>query len=342
MRKANAKKRTLIAWSEDEVKLLKGLFPQGRAREIAERTGRSLTSVRRRAYYMGITATEYRLWSANEVNLLKKLYQGDNAQSIADKLGRTVSAIATKAHKLGLTEVLRVWSKRELNLLKRLYPSKTAPEIAEQIGRSVQATRMKIVLLGLRKRFRYDERHRVVKGTKEKLCSKCRIWKVESQFRKIRSSKDGLNWRCKECEYEYDRKRYERIRKTGRRNLRYEERHRTVGEVKQNFCRECNRWNNESEFYRKRSKKDGLDGRCKNCSSKASGKSYEWKRKGARKYLRYEDRHRIVNGVREKLCTKCRRWKKESDFYKSRSSKGGLRGRCRKCLCKAAGISRKK
>jgi hypothetical protein len=64
MQKAGTKKKTLIAWSEDEVKLLKRLFPQGRAREIAKRTGRSLEAVEHKAYYMGIRTREYRLWSA--------------------------------------------------------------------------------------------------------------------------------------------------------------------------------------------------------------------------------------------------------------------------------------
>ena len=53
MRKAKAKKRTSIAWSKDEVKLLKKLYPRGRAGEIAERIGRPLTAVRQKAYYMG-------------------------------------------------------------------------------------------------------------------------------------------------------------------------------------------------------------------------------------------------------------------------------------------------
>ncbi len=199
MRKAKTKKKGRVAWSEDEVKLLKKLYPGGRAEEIAERTGRSLTAVRQRAYVMGIKAREDRLWSANDIRQLKRLYPSETAQSIADKLGRAVGAVTAKAYRMGLTEELRVWSKRELNLLKELYLSKTAREIAEQIGRPVQATRMRIVLLGLRKRFRYDERHRVVNGAKEKLCRKCRIWKVESQFYRDRCSKDGLAAWCSKC-----------------------------------------------------------------------------------------------------------------------------------------------
>jgi hypothetical protein len=50
MQKAKVKKSGRRPWSEDEVKLLKRLFPRGRAREITKRTGRSLAAVRQRAY----------------------------------------------------------------------------------------------------------------------------------------------------------------------------------------------------------------------------------------------------------------------------------------------------
>jgi len=61
MVKAEIKKSSRLIWSEDEVKLLKKLFPLGRAREIAEQTGRPLTAVKQKAYYMGIKTRERRL-----------------------------------------------------------------------------------------------------------------------------------------------------------------------------------------------------------------------------------------------------------------------------------------
>ena len=69
--KNKIRKNTWVAWSEDEVNLLKRLFPSGRAREIAEQTGRPLIAVRQKAYSMGIKTSVNRSWSANEVRLLK-------------------------------------------------------------------------------------------------------------------------------------------------------------------------------------------------------------------------------------------------------------------------------
>ncbi len=103
---AKSKKNGWVAWSEDEVKLLKRLFPRGRAREIAEQTGRPLTAVRQKAYSMGIKTREWHLWSANEIKLLKKLYPSENTQSIANKLGRSSEWIRHKeANLIGLKKV---------------------------------------------------------------------------------------------------------------------------------------------------------------------------------------------------------------------------------------------
>jgi hypothetical protein len=121
---AKRKKQKGVSWSKDEVKLLKKLFPRGRAREIAEQTGRSLATVRQKAYSMGIKTRECHRWSANDVKLLKKLYPTENRQSIADKLGRPLQSVKAIAYLNGLKKVgtATVWSRQEDTLLKKLYP----------------------------------------------------------------------------------------------------------------------------------------------------------------------------------------------------------------------------
>ena len=54
MRKAKAKKKARIAWSKDEVKLLKRLYPDGGAEEIAELTGRPSRVVRQKHTIWGL------------------------------------------------------------------------------------------------------------------------------------------------------------------------------------------------------------------------------------------------------------------------------------------------
>jgi len=182
--------------------------------------------------------------------------------------------------------------------------------------------------------YKCEETHQTFNGVKHKRCTKCKRWKEESEFCKDRARKDGLKIYCKGCNNAYSlrRRRKNRKGKKARVYLRFEDRHRVIRGFKEKLCSRCKKWKYYSEFYRYRQSKDGLSLWCKECGSKR----YERIRKGARKYLRFEDRHRVVNGIKEKLCRKCSKWKAESDFYKNKSSRDGLNERCKKCSYKAA------
>jgi hypothetical protein len=52
-------------------------------------------------------------------------------------------------------------------------------------------------------------------------------------------------------------------------------------------------------------------------------------------YLPYAERHRVVGGVRQKLCNKCEEWKDESRFYKRCTNRDGLAQTCKECSDKA-------
>ena len=101
-----------------------------------------------------------------------------------------------------------------------------------------------------------------------KQCSKCKKQKDESKFGKNRYGKDGLRYRCKDCVREDNRERYKKEGKGLKTYYRYEECHRVVDGVKQKRCRRCKRWKAESEFYKNKSCKDGLQFRCKACKKR--------------------------------------------------------------------------
>jgi len=61
-----------------------------------------------------------------------------------------------------------------------------------------------------------------------------------------------------------------------------------------------------------------------------------------KQYYRYEECHRVIDGLKEKRCRKCKRWKAESDFYKRRRHKDGLAVWCKECANKAVNKARKK
>ena len=123
---------------------------------------------------------------------------------------------------------------------------------------------------------------------------------------------------------------------------RYEESHRTVNGVKQKRCTKCKKWKKESEFVKKSSQRDGLDFWCKECKRADMRERNKKDGKGLKKYLRYEEHHRIVDGVKQKRCSRCKRWKSESEFYKTRWHKDGLAGWCKECADKATNRARRK
>jgi len=112
--------------------------------------------------------------------------------------------------------------------------------------------------------------------------------------------------------------------------------------AKMKQCTRCKRWKDESEFSRQSRSKDGLRYWCKKCESEYERKRYRKVRKVVKEYYRYEESHRIVDGVKQKRCRRCRRWKAESEFYKTRRHKDGLAVWCKECSNKATNKARKK
>lgn len=106
-------------------------------------------------------------------------------------------------------------------------------------------------------------------------------------------------------------------------------------------CSKCEKWKDESAFGKKPSKKDGLSSWCKKCVSEATHEYYWRKKKRAGKYTLFERRHRVVDGLKQKRCSGCRKWKAESEFYKNRTHKDGLAYRCKECADKATNAARR-
>jgi hypothetical protein len=247
--KTKRRKNTWIAWSEDEIELLKKLFPSGGAREIAKQIGRPLIAVRQKAYNMGIKTRGNRLWSADEVRLLKKLYPNEIVRSIAEKLGRSYRAVGFKARTIGLKkEKYPLWSNQEIRLLKKMYPDKSARDIANKLGRTVLAVQQKAYKVGLRKSIRVWSK-RELDLLKKLYPSKMAQEIAEQLGRPVQATRL-------------------RIHKLGfRKRFRYEDCHRVVNGDKEKLCRKCRKWQSESHFNKNRSGKDGLIGWCKECLS---------------------------------------------------------------------------
>jgi len=137
-------------------------------------------------------------------------------------------------------------------------------------------------------------------------------------------------------------RRCKKMGKVKRKRYRYEQSHRVVDGVKEKRCHKCRRWKPESKFSKKRKRKDGLQQYCKECSSKVTRRYYRQNRKSVRKYYIYEQSHRVTDGVKEKRCRKCSKWKAESKFYKNRNANDRLNSWCKECGIKATSECRRR
>ena len=134
-----------------------------------------------------------------------------------------------------------------------------------------------------RKYFRYEDTHRKVNGRKQTYCIKCHECKVEREFGKDRSSRDGLDMRCKDCAKLHAQELHMRATRKRRKvtaYIRFKDRHRTVNRVKQKLCTTCGEWKELNEYYKNSATRDGLMGRCKECIySPTSRRKLQAKRK---------------------------------------------------------------
>ena len=106
-------------------------------------------------------------------------------------------------------------------------------------------------------------------------------------------------------------------------------------------CSKCKKQKDESAFGKNRTRADGLRIWCKECESGYARERYEKNRGAVKKYNNYEDLHRVVEGVRQKRCGRCKKWKAESKFYKHRRHIDGLAVWCKECSNKATNKCRR-
>ena len=107
-------------------------------------------------------------------------------------------------------------------------------------------------------------------------------------------------------------------------------------------CTKCKKWKDESEFYKAQKRQGGLRPWCKKCDREYARKYYRGDKKPLKKYYRYKECHQVVDGVKQKGCPRCRKWKAESQYYKRRRNKDGLMEWCKECSDKAVLKSREK
>jgi len=96
----------------------------------------------------------------------------------------------------------------------------------------------------------------------------------------------------------------------------------------------------QREAAERRQAKEGLDQKVAELTAaneELRQEATEYEHAGRRRtdYV-YEDEHRVVDGVKQKLCRKCGDWKAQSEFHKNASRKDGLARWCKVCRTRAS------
>ena len=90
------------SWTKEDIRLLRRLYPRGNTKKIAERLGRPLTTVRQKAYDLGMKTNVYQYWTPEDLDLLVELYPDTSPEELAVRFRRSAGSVKTKARQLGL------------------------------------------------------------------------------------------------------------------------------------------------------------------------------------------------------------------------------------------------
>ncbi len=154
VQRTQRKARVRRAWTKDEDRLLKRMYPKHGARHTAELLGRSVTSVLHRARRLEIPGSRGRAWTEMELRYLKSKYPKQSIDQICRTLQRSRESVRGKINQLHLgPEGWVRWTPDEVEYLRKHYGRVKIAELAEELGRTAYAVELKAARLGLRRKL---------------------------------------------------------------------------------------------------------------------------------------------------------------------------------------------
>ncbi|WP_331446043.1 hypothetical protein [Natranaerobius thermophilus] len=87
-------------WTNDEIKLLKKLYPRASKTELEQTFNRSMAAITFKANNLNLKRQKY--WTKKEEDLLKKYYPEISDEELSELLERSVASIRNKASRLNL------------------------------------------------------------------------------------------------------------------------------------------------------------------------------------------------------------------------------------------------
>lgn len=140
-------------YSPKEIIFIKKHYPLKGAEYVAQKLGRSPSSIYFKANKLRVERQNIYSWSEYDINYLKKWYNKKRPSQIARHLGRTTSAVVSRASVLGLASYkIQRWTKYEEEFLIKNFRRITYKQIALHLKRSRPSVQAKCVRLKLKKR----------------------------------------------------------------------------------------------------------------------------------------------------------------------------------------------
>jgi hypothetical protein len=140
-------------YSPQEIIFIKKHYPLKGAEYVAQKLGRSASSISVKAWSLRVERKSLLMWSEDEIKYLKKWYKKKRPSQIARHLGRTTSAVVSKAGLLGLQKFIsRRWNKDEEFFLIKNFRRMTYKQIARHLNRTRPSVQEKCVRLKLKKK----------------------------------------------------------------------------------------------------------------------------------------------------------------------------------------------
>lgn len=138
-------------WSDDELSILKELYPQNPEKCLEEL--KKINQSRNKGTMVSKANTlmlkSDRWWSQEELELIKNYYPIEGPSCFVRLYGRTKSSVMARASKLGLQAPGREWSDEEINIIKKYYANEGMGIIKRIKNRSAESISAKATSLGI-------------------------------------------------------------------------------------------------------------------------------------------------------------------------------------------------
>jgi len=143
-------------WSDEEIKILKEMYPLHTTEEISDMIDRTAAGICGMAHRLKLRKLSP--WTKKHDAFLRRFHTKKSYDKIASALNRTADSVLWRAKKLGITTKVPhavrpsvPWIKKEYDLFIKHYPTTTAKELGKRIGRSKGAIDARARVLGIKK-----------------------------------------------------------------------------------------------------------------------------------------------------------------------------------------------